>query len=218
MLAGVIWMLGWCMMIVAAFVGLPARRVGAIGIAIVEVLQFLFVGPVRVLPEGAANVIGPLWEFIYPADHEALFGINILYVIVPWIGVMMAGFGFASLLERPDDSARRRLMHAAGLGMTGGVASARIDGRRSRSHRPLPERRRPATGPPLWMSVLDQQKYPASLLFLMMTLGPLIALTPFGPNARSGAAVLGVSSRPSGACRCGSICSISWSSTSWRSW
>ena len=48
-LAGVIWMLGWCMMLLAGIVRLPARAVGAIGLAIIF-LQQIFRYPPRLLP------------------------------------------------------------------------------------------------------------------------------------------------------------------------
>ena len=38
-LAGVIWMLGWCMVLMAALVRLPARVVGAIGLAVIFLQQ-----------------------------------------------------------------------------------------------------------------------------------------------------------------------------------
>src|SRR5207245_7581550 len=43
---------------------------------------------------------------------------------------------------------------------------------------------RPAGAPPAIVRLLNQQKYPASQLFLMMTLGPTIALIPLAERAR----------------------------------
>lgn len=37
---------------------------------------------------------------------------------------------------------------------------------------------------PLWIRILNQRKYPASQLFLLMTIGPAIALLPFVEQAR----------------------------------
>jgi uncharacterized membrane protein len=173
MLAGVIWMLGWCMVLLGLFVGMSARRVGSIGVGIV-LLQQLFFLPGRFIP-----AIASPWSFIYNSPAEsAPFGINVLYVLVPWIGVMMAGFGFGVLMQR-DDEPRKRVLTRLGVGMTatwiviattialvsggsGGEAGGEVE-----------------AASPLWMSVLNQQKYPASQLFLLMTLGPMIALLPY---------------------------------------
>lgn len=177
MLAGVIWMLGWCMVLLALFVGMPARRVGWIGVAIV-LLQQIFGLPGQFLPAEVAA----WWSFLYPAGEGAAFGINVLYVLVPWIGVMMAGFGFGLLMEG-DATARRRTLLRVGLGMTAvfvvvattvAIASSGGGGENGGS----------ADGTaPLWMRVLNQQKYPASQLYLLMTLGPAIALLPLVENA-----------------------------------
>ena len=169
-LAGVIWMLGWCMVLLAVVVGMPARTVGWLGVAIVALQQLFGLVPV------AVRAIASLWAFIYTSPAEAPFGINVLYVIVPWVGVMMAGFGFGVLMQR-ENTSRRRLLMRLGLGMTaawlviatvaalvgggGGGGAANDVGARAT---------------PLWMAVLNQQKYPASQLFLLMTLGPAIAL------------------------------------------
>ena len=171
MLAGVIWMLGWCMVILGLFVTMPAPRVGWIGVAIVA-LQQLFNLPGRI------GAIASPWSFIYNSPAEsAPFGINVLYVLVPWIGVMMAGYGFGLLFDG-DASVRDRRFAKIGLGMTatwlivGSVQAAMTGGGGE------------GAGPPFWIRLLNQQKYPASQLFLLMTLGPMIALLPWASRAR----------------------------------
>ena len=55
------------------------------------VLQQVFALPPRA---PGMSAIAPMWAFLYPSGAEAPLGVNVLYVIVPWIGVMMAGYGF----------------------------------------------------------------------------------------------------------------------------
>jgi uncharacterized membrane protein len=175
-LAGVIWMLGWCMVLLGLFVGLRPATIGWIGVGIM-LLQQAFA-----LPPRALSAIAPFWAFLYNSPAEAPLGVNVLYVIVPWIGVMMAGYGFGLFWDREENS-RDRLFVRFGLGMTiawvaialikalatgGGTGEAAGDG---------PQ-------PPLWMQVLNQQKYPASQIFLLMTLGPAIALLPLAEKWR----------------------------------
>ena len=178
MLAGVIWMLGWCMVLLALFIEMPAKRVGWIGVTIV-LLQQLFGLPARVLPAE----IAAWWSFFYPTGGDAALGINVLYVLIPWVGVMMAGFGFGLVMER-DETTRRRTLLRLGLGMTAVfvVVATTVaflgNGGGGEEGGPAPG------GAPLWMRVLNQQKYPASQLFLLMTLGPAIALLPIVENAK----------------------------------
>ena len=175
MLAGVIWMLGWCMVILGLFVTMPAARVGWVGVAIVA-LQQLFNFPGRI------GAIASPWSFIYNSPAEsAPFGINVLYVLVPWIGVMMAGYGFGLLFDG-DPAARDRRFMKIGLGMTaawliaGSVLAAMTGGGGEAAGE--------GAGPPFWIRLLNQQKYPASQLFLLMTLGPMIALLPWASRAK----------------------------------
>lgn len=176
-LAGVIWMLGWCMVLLATVVRLSPARVGWIGVAIVAVQQSFHVVP-RLLPEGMRPAFGYFWNFIYPAGTEPWSGITILYVLVPWAGVMMAGYGFGVLFQRKAED-RDRLFRRLGLALTavfllvGGVA-AFVSGTGSGAD----------GGTPFYQRLLGQQKYPASQLFLLMTLGPAIALLPWAGRAR----------------------------------
>lgn len=176
-LAGVIWMLGWCMVLLGLVVGLPAKRIGWIGVGMV-VLQQLFS-----LPPRALHAIAPWWAFLYTSTADAPFGVHVLYVIVPWIGVMMAGFGCGAIMKL-DDIARRRILLRIGLSMTAAflilatvVAIVRGSGNSEASGGDGGTR-------PLWMLLLDQQKYPASQLFLLMTLGPVITLLAYAESWR----------------------------------
>jgi uncharacterized membrane protein len=177
-LAGVIWMLGWCMVLLAALVRLQPRTVGWLGVAIV-CLQQLFAFVPNLLPTGARGGFGRVWEFVYPAGLDGTPGIAVLYVIVPWIGVMAAGYGFGALLLR-EHAERDRLFTRMGLAMTlvfVVVASAMV--LRSEGG---------DDGLPALFRILNQQKYPASQLYLLMTLGPMIALLPLVERWRGGVA------------------------------
>src|SRR5579863_718274 len=61
-LAGVIWMLGWSMVLLAGLVRLRAKAVGLIGLGIIF-LQQIFSFPPHLLPEQMRNSIGWIWEF-----------------------------------------------------------------------------------------------------------------------------------------------------------
>jgi uncharacterized membrane protein len=167
-LAGVIWMLGWCMVLMAGLVRFPPRIVGIAGLVIV-VGQQLFA-----LPPRALAAIAPYWAFLYPSDADPAFGFAVLYVIVPWIGVMAAGYGFGLIMAKPEDE-RRRLCLRIGLSATAVfLVVATV----------LAVREPPRDDQlPLVLRVLNQRKYPASVLFLLMTLGPAIALLPWAERA-----------------------------------
>jgi uncharacterized membrane protein len=172
-LAGVIWMLGWCMILLAAFVFLPTRTIGVTGLAIIFLQQVFGLLP-KALPYSMRVPLGRIWEFIYPAGLETWPGIFILYVLVPWIGVMMAGYAFGTILIR-EPVVRRKLCLRIGLSATalflvaGSLVALLNPGG--------------ATAPPFLFRLLAQNKYPASQLYLLMTLGPLIALVPFAEKA-----------------------------------
>lgn len=170
-LAGVIWMIGWCMVLLSALVRLGgARTLGLAGIAII-VIQPVFGLVPSVLPPSVA----PFWEFIYPAGFDAPGGIQVLYVIVPWIGVMAAGYGFGAIVTM-ESAARRRWCLRIGLGATVLFLVIAI---------PVAVMQEaPPDAPPLLFRVLGQNKYPASLLFLLMTLGPAVALLPLADRLR----------------------------------
>jgi uncharacterized membrane protein len=173
LLAGVIWMLGWCMVLLAGFIWLPIRAIGALGLLII-VGQTAFGAMGGALPQA----VHPLWEFVYPVGSEIRLGasgptVTVLYTLVPWIGVMAAGYAFGAMMIRPD--AGRQCVR---IGLAATLLFVLFGGLMAVMQGGSPD------GPPLWMRFLNQRKYPASPLFLLMTLGPMIALIPFAERAR----------------------------------
>lgn len=172
MLAGVIWMLGWCMVVMAALVWVRPAVLGIAGLAIIFLQQY-FQSIGKALP--ASSSFARVWEFVYPSGTEPWPVITILYVLVPWIGVMMAGYAFGAILLK-DPATRRRICLWIGLGAVALFAAVKS----------IAILQKPAdgAGAPFIFELLNQRKYPASAWYLLMTLGPLIALTPFAEKAR----------------------------------
>lgn len=173
-LAGVIWMLGWCMVLLAGLIWLPTRAVGVLGLVTITFQQVFSLAP-RMLPQAIRTSVGWLWEFIYSSGLDTPPPIVVLYVLVPWIGVMAVGYAFGDIMLR-DTNERRRLCLRIGLSAT---ALFLVIGGLAVILQPAP-----ANAPPALFRLLNQQKYPASQLFLLMTLGPTIALLPLAERAR----------------------------------
>ncbi len=191
MLAGVIWVIGWCMIIMAGLVKLPVRVVGVIGLLII-VGHNLLDGAVGGIAESLGNdARGALWKLLYigffaPPVQVTPNGPNlvVLYTLIPWIGVMAAGYAFGEIITRPP-AKRDRLCLTIGLGAIALFLVLRglnLYGDPAPWSSPSPNEEGPQL--PAVLSFLNTSKYPASLLFLLMTLGPTIALIPVLEKAR----------------------------------
>jgi hypothetical protein len=100
--------------------------------------------------------------------------IAILYSLLPWIGVMAAGYAFGGILELPEDRRRRLCLSIGGGAILLFLVLRTFNLYGDPRH----------WSPQQMLSFLNTAKYPASLLFLLMTLGPLIALMPWFDRAR----------------------------------
>jgi uncharacterized membrane protein len=189
-MAGVIWCIGWCMLLMAPLTALRPAAVGVIGLAIIAGHNLL--NGTLGNPDA-----GALWSIVYagfwagPIElAEGGPSLIVLYSIVPWIGVMAAGYAFGPILTM-DPARRNRLCLAIGLGATALFLALRgfnLYG----DPRPWTAmtQARPDGSPPMpaVLAFLNTTKYPASLLFLLMTLGPTVALVPLLERARGAAA------------------------------
>jgi uncharacterized membrane protein len=167
-LAGVIWMLGWSMVVLAALVRLPISMVGGIG-ALLVVGQGVFSPISSVLPEALGNVI-----YLGGQIHVGPLPMDVLYVLVPWVGVMALGYAFGDVMSLAP-AQRRKMCLRIGLTATLLYTIAATAFAMNQSGTDLP---------PLLFRILNQRKYPASVLFLLMTLGPAIAFIPVAEKMR----------------------------------
>jgi hypothetical protein len=130
---------------------------------------------------GHVPALGELWKILYvgffngPVDGTPLI---VLYSIIPWIGVMAAGYAFGTVLTL-DPARRNRICVRLGLGAIALFLVLRGlniygDPRPWSSETPMPA----------LLSFLNTTKYPASLSFLLMTLGPTIVVLPLLDRAR----------------------------------
>jgi uncharacterized membrane protein len=179
LLAGVIWVIGWSMILLAALVRLPLAAIGAIGVAIIGLHN---VSDFVLTQEGAPwGLPAALWQVLYAGGPiggaEGGAVLFVLYSLITWFGVMAAGYAFGAILLM-EPARRRRWCFTIGLGAVALFLVLRgIDAYGNPS--PWQGSRLPAL-----LAFLNPAKYPASLDFLLMTLGPTIALMPLLENAR----------------------------------
>ena len=179
-MAGVIWVIGWCMILLAGMVRLPVRTVAVIGVLIVTLHNAVMPPLVQALPS-----LGALWKVLYVGFYEGPIQLGpagpnliVLYSMIPWIGVMAAGYAFGTILTL-EPARRNRICRYIGLG---GIALFLV--LRGFNLYGDPEAWSATGRMPALLSFLNTTKYPASLLFLLMTLGPAIALAPALEGAR----------------------------------
>jgi uncharacterized membrane protein len=162
----VIWAIGASMMILAAAQFLGRRMCLAIGAAILLGHDLLN----SVWP--AASTTGstaPLWAVLHArqAYEAGPFWVYFSYPLLPWTGVMLLGYGAAGVFELPEEARRRQLLR---VGLVTSLAFMLI---RALNVYGDP---RPwdvdADGAAAVMSFLSTSKYPPSLLYILMTLGP----------------------------------------------
>jgi uncharacterized membrane protein len=186
-MAGVIWVIGWCMVLMAVLVRLPLPAVGALGLTIMAAHNLMDSRMGALLEGMDTDRLSGLWKIFYVGFFAgpielAPNGPNliVLYSIIPWIGVMAAGYAFGAILTMEK---RRR----DGLCWIIGIAAVAVfmalrgfnvygDPRPWHAATQAMNERPPM---PALFSFLSTSKYPASLDFLLMTLGPMVALIPW---------------------------------------
>ena len=184
----VIWVIGVSMIVLGALVYLPVKVVGGFGVAMIALHNLLdsyrvsgWRGPGTPVPSFA----GKLWILLhqsfepFPIVHFPSPVVIVIYPLVPWIGVMAAGYAFGALYQL-EAQRRRRLLLTIGGAATALFVIVRAINIYGDPARWAPQKNFIFT----LLSFLNTTKYPPSLLFLLMTLGPaILALAAFEAGA-----------------------------------
>ncbi|HEY0997702.1 MAG TPA: heparan-alpha-glucosaminide N-acetyltransferase domain-containing protein [Gemmatimonadaceae bacterium] len=166
-LLNVLWALGWAMITLGALVRLPVRVVGAIGMVMIAAHNLL--DGVRAASFGAW---APAWSLLHspgvivPGPRHLVFA---AYPLIPWVGVTAVGYALGMLWDLPAGRRRASLLRLGlgclaaflvlrGFNVYGDPAAWSVQPRGSMT----------------LVSFLNLNKYPPSLLFLLLTLGPVL--------------------------------------------
>jgi uncharacterized membrane protein len=169
LLLNVLWGLGWAMIFLALLVRLPTRAVTAIAISMIAGHNLL-----DGVQPASFGALAPLWNILHAPGvilETPRHTVFVAYALIPWIGVTAAGYGLG-VVYRWDPERRRRFLLRLGLGLAAAFLVLRAV---NAYGDPLPWslQRSPVY---TTLSFLNTNKYPPSLLFLLMTLGPILLL------------------------------------------
>ncbi|HET8632822.1 MAG TPA: heparan-alpha-glucosaminide N-acetyltransferase domain-containing protein [Gemmatimonadales bacterium] len=165
----VLWALGWSMIVLAGLIYLPTWLIAVIGS--VMIAEHNLLDSVQASSFGA---LAPLWNVL----HGPGFLVNneqhvvlVSYALIPWVGVTALGYVLGQLYHW-DAERRRKWLLGLGLGLTAGFVILRFI---NVYGDPVPWS--PQESPVFTvLSFMNANKYPPSLLFLLMTLGPALLL------------------------------------------
>ena len=164
----VLWVLGLCMVALSALVWLPLPFLLGFSVATI-VLHHLF-DSVTAQSFGAW---APIWNLLHQVGAFPFAGsvFIVAYPVVPWVAVMALGFCLGPVFLKPAAMRQGTL-----IGVGAGITIAFLIIRAINSYGdPAPWSPQP---PPILttMSFLNTSKYPPSLAFLLMTLGPALLI------------------------------------------
>jgi uncharacterized membrane protein len=166
----VLWSIGASFLVLAGLVFLPSRLVGALGVLLIATHGLADRFPLSSNAPAAVQAARAL--LLRPGLVPLPGGINVLvgYPLLPWLGVVAAGYGFGEII-RLEPERRRRAMWITGLAMTAAFVILRASGA---CGEPSPWTTQP-TRLLTALSFINCTKQPPSLLFVLMTLGPAFA-------------------------------------------
>lgn len=156
----VLWVLGWAMIVLSVLVYLPASVVTTFGVVMIATHNLF----------DSVQSSNPFWSIL----HSPNFVVNnpgrivfVTYALIPWVGVTAAGYGLGQIYSWPS-TRRKAFLLPLGIGVTAAFVVLRTINLYGDPQRWATQKSAAFTA----LSFLNTTKYPPSLLYLLMTLGP----------------------------------------------
>jgi uncharacterized membrane protein len=172
----VIWAIGCSMVVLSVLIFLPIRIILAIGLIMIfghNMLDNL---------HPANGSMSVFWLFLHvqtPLAYGQGNTVMILYPLVPWIGVMAVGYCFGTIFSQPEQQRHKTFY------LIGGSAILLFVVLRAVNIYGDPAPWSVQTGGlNTALSFINVSKYPPSLLYLLLTLGPAIVSLPLLEKVR----------------------------------
>lgn len=171
-LGHVLWVIGWSMVALSGLIFLPRQVLGLVSLSMIALLNLA-----DPLNPGLFGPFGWVWKILH-VPGEIMWGDGniflIVYPLLPWIGVMGAGYLFGMTLFE-EEGVRHRKMYTLGFILIAGFVFLRALNVYGDPH-PWSVQNPPVK---TFLGFLNTTMNAPSLLYLMMALGPAIALLPF---------------------------------------
>lgn len=172
----ILWAIGWSMIALGFLVRLPVRALAG-----ASVLMIALHNLADSIPAAQFGAAAWVWNLLHQSGIIRAGEVVIIvgYPLVPWMAVMALGFCFGHLMVIEDPLRRRLWLMRIGLGLTVAffvIRGINIYGDPVRWSSEVP-------GMTI-LAFLRNTKYPPSLDFLLMTLGPAILLLAWMDAAR----------------------------------
>lgn len=183
----VIWAIGISMFVLGMLVRLPFQAILAIGLVIVFGHNLL--DGIHLTGDSFGNIFWSLLHQPRVLNFNNGLTIYILYPLLPWIGTMALGYCFGALYTSYNTTQRKQMLFYLGSGAVVLFVILRfINGYGDASQWST-------QSSPVFtlLSFLNTSKYPPSLLYLLMTIGPAILFLAFmerEPSSISGKVIV----------------------------
>lgn len=175
----VIYVIGASMMVLSVLVFLPQQVVLAIGLILIFGHDALNLPELRKTPEDSGYALWTLVQQVGFIGIDESHGIFVSYPIIPWLGIMLMGYGVARLYTNFTAEKRKKILLYSGITVIALFIVLRFPNLLQDLDRWSVQK----NGWFTFLSFINCTKYPVTVLFTLMILGPVLVILSFTENA-----------------------------------